>query len=333
MEEAIRIRYNGSILAEAVARYAIDPAQLETLPAFESYLYEFQRADAQYVLRLSHSLRRSAALIHVEVDWINFLHRGGAGVARAVASPQGQLVEAIDDGHGGQFLATAFVRAPGTHPRLADLWQPPLAVDYGRLIGRIHALSTRYQVPNPAWARPRWDAAGMMDVARWLPPDDEPVLERHRALMAYLRGLPQDHGYGMIHQDAHGGNFFVDEAGQITLFDFDDCVHGHFIYDIAMVIFYAVVNQPEPEAIISNFLPHFGRGYRQAYNLAASWLPEIPYFLKLREIDLYAVIHRSFDVNAIDNQWVAQFMTGRRQRLVEGIPFLDVDFRTLWLQG
>ncbi len=42
----------------------------------------------------------------------------------------------------------------------------------------------------------------------------------------------------MIHQDAHTGNLFVDDDYTMTLFDFDDCVYGHFIYDIAMVLFY-----------------------------------------------------------------------------------------------
>ena len=43
----------------------------------------------------------------------------------------------------------------------------------------------------------------------------------------------------MIHQDAHLGNLFVDDNYTLTLFDFDDCVYGHFIYDIAMVLFYS----------------------------------------------------------------------------------------------
>ena len=55
-------------------------------------------------------------LISGEVDWINYLARGGASVAKAVDSEQGNLVEPIDDGQGGQFLATAFVRAPGGPP-------------------------------------------------------------------------------------------------------------------------------------------------------------------------------------------------------------------------
>ena len=79
-----------------------------------------------------------------------------------------------------------------------------------------------------------------------------------------------------MHQDAHGGNFFVDEAGNITLFDFDDCVYGHFIYDIAMVLFYAVMSDFEQRT--PEFCVPFFRGYRSENHLDPIWLSEIPHF-------------------------------------------------------
>ena len=40
-------------------------------------------------------------------------------------------------------------------------------------------------------------------------------------LIGHLEMLPMDReSYGLIHQDAHGGNFFVHE-GRMTLFDFE----------------------------------------------------------------------------------------------------------------
>jgi hypothetical protein len=62
--------------------------------------------------------------------------------------------------------------------------------------------------------------------------------------------------------------------------------------------------------------------------LDQDWLKEIPYFLKLREIDLYAVIHRSFDVENITDPWVAMYMENRKQRIEDEVPFLDFDFST-----
>jgi Ser/Thr protein kinase RdoA (MazF antagonist) len=330
MEKRIRRRYNDRILTEAIGRYGIEPGNIHLLDGFESFMYEFDRDGRPFILRLAHTIRRSEELIHGEVDWINFLARGGASVAGAVLSSNDRLVEAIDDGCGGSFLATAFVRAPGKPPIKSD-WTPETFTAYGRLIGKMHALAQRYQPADPRWRRPHWDDPLMLDTERWLKPDDAGVIERYRELLAYLRGLPRDdpRAYNLIHQDAHAGNFFIDETGTITLFDFDDCVYGWFIYDLAMVIFYAAIGKEGVSAFIQAFMVDFLRGYTEENHLDPRWLGEIPNFLKLREIDLYAAIHRSFDVENLDDPWCMRFMDGRKQRIENDAPVIDFDFTSL----
>lgn len=330
MEARIRERFNDKILHEAMTCYAIDPAQFEELPGFESFIYAFTRADGDYILRISHSLRRSVELLHGEADWINYLADGGAGVAKAITSTQGALVEVIDDGQGGQFLATAFVRAPGI-PAWDTVWTPSFYANYGRAIGRMHALTKEYTPTDPAWRRLEWDDPLNIDMMDHLPAADRVAQRHYQRVLDHLRALPRGRdSYGMIHQDAHGGNFFIDDTEQITLFDFDDCVYGWFIYDIAMVFFYAATGNDDPTWLPREFAPHFLRGYRQENTLEPIWLAEIPWFLKLREIELYAVIHRSFDVSDLSGDpWVANFMTGRKARIDGGIPYIDFDFMQL----
>ncbi|MDO9027186.1 MAG: hypothetical protein Q7U87_04820, partial [bacterium] len=79
-------------------------------------------------------------------------------------------------------------------------------------------------------------------------------------------------------------------------------------------------------ALVKGLLPHFLEGYAQENRLDPKWLKEIPLFLKIREIDLYGAIHRSFDVNNIDNPWVAGFMKGRKEKIEQDVPYLDIDF-------
>ena len=38
-----------------------------------------------------------------------------------------------------------------------------------------------------------------------------------------------------------------------------------------------------------------------------------------------AVIHRDFDVTQIDDPWCASFMRGRKQRIENDIPFIDIN--------
>ena len=327
MEAAIRDRYNDQILHEVAGRYGIETGQIRLLDGFESFMFEYEQNGRAYILRLSHSIRRSVGLIMGEVDWINYLAQGGLGVSRAVPSQRGELVEVVDDGQGGQFLAAAFIKAAGGSAWDNGRWNETLFERYGRFIGRLHALSRNYKLPDPAWKRPDWDDPSNMHVSSWLPESQSLVREKWAALLRRLRALPQDDvSYGLIHQDAHGGNFYVDEQGRITLFDFDDCCYSWYVYDIAMVLFYALTNIADPEDFGAHFWSRFWPGYRAEYDLDPLWLEQMHPFFKLREIDLYAVIHRSHDVQNLNDPWVKKFMDGRRERIEQDIPYVNLDF-------
>jgi Ser/Thr protein kinase RdoA (MazF antagonist) len=154
--------------------------------------------------------------------------------------------------------------------------------------------------------------------------------QKYHALCDHLSVLPKENtSYGLIHQDAHGSNFLVDEAGVLTLFDFDDCVYSWFVNDIAIVLFYTVMDAEDWPTFTREFMTHFLWGYRQAHPLDPKWLKEIPCFLKLREIELYAVIHRDFEVSNIDHWWCARFMRDRKYKIEHDVPFIDFDFESL----
>ncbi len=326
MEKRIKDRFSEEILQEAMQAFDIQDGHIRLLDGFESFLYEFWRDKESFILRIGHSLRRSENLIRGEVDWINYLHQGGASVAKAISTSKGELVATLPDGRGGHFLATAFERAEGKPPGGED-WRETLFIQYGRLLGRMHSLSKDYSPSKLEWRRPEWDDPAMLEIESWLPGSETYVLGKYHILKSHLDGLPKTReSYGLIHQDAHGGNFFVNEEGKITLFDFDDCTYSWYINDIAIVLFYLLVGRGDQATFIKEFMPLFLEGYRSENQLEDAWLLQIPNFLKLREIDLYAVIHRSFDVENIDHPWVAMFMQDRKSRIENEVPFIDFNF-------
>jgi amicoumacin kinase len=332
MDPKIAARLDYKILQAAMRRYNISAECIEILDGFESFIYRYKRSDGHFILRIGHSSRRSPDLIRGEVDWINYLAAGGAQVARSIFSAYGNLVEPLDDGQGEEFLCTAFVHAPGREIRREHI-NDNLVINYGRLIGRMHALAKAYHVSNPAWMRYAWDAPENNTAERQMPAEEALALQKYREILAHLQSLPKDEdSYGMIHQDAHLGNAFVDDKNQLTLFDFDDCVYGHFIYDIAMVLFYAANGQPDPAAYTGWFMPLFLSAYRQENRLDPAWLTELPNFMKLREIDLFAAIHFSFeDGDHPDDPWCERYMNGRRERIEGDVPFIDYDWPALAL--
>ncbi len=323
MDPLIRSRLTDNILEQAARRYDLRPGDLRLLDGFESFIYEFDRGDDAFILRLGHDSRRPVNLVRGEIDFINAMADGGAGVARAVGAPDGTLVQTVDDGRGGQFVATAFVKAPGITAWQAG-WTPERYETYGRLLGRMHALSRDYEPRQPEWRRPEWDAATMDRTLSQLPPDETRIRKRYRDLLQTIRPLPRDRdAYGLIHYDAHEGNFFMDEDGRITLFDFDDCAYHWYAADIAIVVFYKVSMADDPEAHATEFFPAFMRGYWAENDLDRDLLAHIPLFLTLREIDLYAAIRH--DLGDELDGWAARYMDGRRARIEAAIPYLDLD--------
>ena len=329
MDPKIAALFNEDILKTACGHYSISADNVRALDGFESFIYEFDRDDGQFILRIGHSHRRSPDLIRGEVDWINYLAVNGVTVARAILSRTGNLVEPIDNGHGGQFLCTSFVKAQGATAGREQI-NERLFRSYGHLLGQMHALAKTYQPTDPAWTRYAWDDAPNNTPDRQLPESEKLVRQRYQALYEHLQSLPRDaDGYGMIHQDAHLGNLFVDEDYTMTLFDFDDCVHGHFIYDIAMVLFYvAMWDRDDMAGFTGRFMPTFLQGYREHNQLDPHWLAELPHFLKLREIDLFAAILFAMGEKPED-AWAAGYMNGRREKIENDIPYIEYDWDSL----
>lgn len=332
MEKRIRSRFNPFILNEAAGRFGTNINSLHELDGFENFMFEFPRGGGEFILRIAHSSRRSEALILGEVDWIHYLADRGVQAARAIRSENGRIAEAVDDGFGDQFLATAFIKADGVPPREAG-WSPGLYLTYGRLLGRMHALSKQYQLPVPDWKRPEWDDHLFQDIERNLPASEKNALDKYEQILEHVSGLPKNpSAYGLIHFDAHGGNMLVDHSGEITLFDFDDCLYNWFINDIAIVLFYITLFKENQKAFVNDFLKHFLSGYYQENQLDPVWFKEIPYFLKMREIDLYAVIHRSFDVENLEDPWNIRYMQDRKFRIENDVPVVDFDFDSIFIE-
>ena len=326
MEDQIRERYSDHILTQALAAYGIDRDTLQELDGFESYIYEFQGLDSPGILRISHSIRRPGELIRAELDWIDYLHRGGVGVSKPFRSVEGNWVESLEDGKGGFFQTAAFEKARG-EPHRGPEWPEELLWEYGNQIGRMHRLATNYRPSNPAWKRPNWNDPLHHQVQAFIPEGEVEIRQLFRDTVQQISQLPvEKNAYGLIHQDPHQGNFFVDGDGKITFFDFDDSSYSWFVEDIALVLFYAVMGQEDPSGFTEFFLKGFLPGYFAAYPLELKWFQEIPTFLKMRELDLYAVIHRSFDVDNLEDPWCLWYLDGRAESLLEGKPYLEFDF-------
>ncbi len=328
MDQHIQRLFNQVIVAQAIVRYGISVEDVSLIGGFESYVYEFARDGCAYVLRFTHDSHRTANEIRGEAEWINYLADRGIPAARAVLSAHEQLVEVIPADEGA-FIVTAFEKAPGTYPGQEDLG-PVLFRKMGTLVGRMHTLTQMYTPSRPAYRRHQWyeDSEAFAKTMQGHVPSM--LSKKFAAIMDRLRTLPTPHdAYGLVHIDVHRGNFYLD-GDCLTLFDFDDCQYSWFVDDIAMALFYAVpVAEDNPERIAAArmFLAHFLPAYCSETYLDPVWFMHVPTFLKAREVAVCMALwaHTGGDLEQLQG-WSRAFMDERLARILNDMPYLDLDF-------
>lgn len=327
-------RYHDHIRDEAARLFGILPAELSRLDAFENFVFEGTGEDGEeLILRISHSARRTLDYTLGEVEFVRYLAAAGVPVSSVVLAQSGRFVEQIPDTEpGAYFVVTAFERARGCvfdhAPALKEqFWKPPLFRELGRLFARLHQRAQSYQPSHPRHARQQWHEYDVVDIDRFAPREEQLVRERVAALIERLQRLPRSpEHYGLIHADLHPHNFCFD-AGQLTVFDFDNCEYAWFIKDIAVLLFYVARAEPAPrrDEAAAAFLDPFLQGYRELRPCAREWLEAIPDLLALQRAMNYALFHQYRDPERLDAPALDAWRRFRRD-IEADTPVLRLDF-------
>lgn len=331
MEIAVMQEFNDEIVHEAAARYGINKEKLKLIGDFENYIYEYEKDNQHFILRFIHSSHRTEDLVNGELDWIFYLHKNGANVCNPVFSNNNKLVERIA-AKSSYFLATAFEKAQGEPPMRNNeaIWNSSLFKSWGQTVGKMHALTKNYKPSNEYCKRFKLQEDDLYKNGEmYIKVYGDEFVQKHRYLMKWYSSLPISRDfYGLVHTDVHQGNFFVKE-NDITVFDFDDCAYSWFMNDIAIVLFYVTWRMPSREntrtQFAKNFFEHFLRGYSMENSLDPCWLNTIPNFLKLREIIVFAVLNKKWDLENLNENQKA-LLEDMRYKIENNIPYLDIDF-------
>lgn len=321
-----------SLLTAVAARYGIIPSELTQLPGGHfAWVYGFRRQGQDCILRITPP-NEDASLNSTRqiLEWLAFLADHGGPVSCPIRSLSGGLIE-IMDYVGQTYLSTAFEKAPGilAEEILLEDWNDALFQALGRAVGSCHRIASQYS-PLAESRRPAWDQpTNCFNPLDALHGADAILLAKRSLVLEALASLPKDaEHYGLAHMDLHFANFFVDAASsKITLFDFDDCAYGWYTMDLAMLLFDVLVvyRGADRGKFARHFLEHLLRGYLPQKSLDRFLIAQLPLFLKLLEIGLYIMLYRDYAAAESDG-WSSKFMPGRRERIEQDIPYVDLDF-------
>jgi Ser/Thr protein kinase RdoA (MazF antagonist) len=328
VEAVARDAFTSPVRDAIFVHFGLRQSDWQDLGGFESFV--FANAAEKRIFRVTHISHRSLADIQAELEFLSFLKSNGAAVSEPIVPIHRQQVEYVEQV--GAFICCQFAMAEGRLVSQAD-WQSPLFESWGESIGQFHQLASQYQ---PVGAkRFDWRVDANLDYRSRVPPSETKILGFADQHVEALRRLPTDRDlYGLIHSDAHPGNFFL-HGEALTFFDFDDCCYQWFVFDVATVLFGAVLrpwvgdSAQARETEAKNFLSAFLKGYSKAFNVSAFMLEQMHLFLKLRELSLYAVIHSQLDINNLEEDFPIKVMKGRQARLAADLPFLEIDFTAL----
>jgi len=275
---------------ELAARYGVDLETLASFGAFESEVVHGTRPDGPIVLKIFNAARRTQDQVHAELDWLRSLRAENLPVVEPVPSLAGRWIEPVTDDQGTATHGAAYRRASGAHVPYAE-WRPELIERFGNLIGHLHR-HTRTNVPTGP-LRPTWRELDALDEAQEAYADDPEMLaaieDVRPAFQAVGKGLGEN---GLIHADAHAWNVLID-GDDLTLVDFDDAVMGPYLYDLAVVLYYAVATRPkeDPAASAAAFLTPFLRGFDAVVERPQGSAEDVATLLAMRRTDLAIAVH------------------------------------------
>ena len=306
------------IPADLAAAYGVCQGDFRFITQVQNYIFAYERNGEEFILRLTPQTHQSHEQVMAEVDWVNDLVERGVSVARVVPASDGSLSQAVEL-VGQHCTAVSFQKLAGAIGS-GEYWTADIFLEWGRLTGRLHRESQKYQ-PRSGRQRASW-----ADRLPSLIPesvDDEIAMERLAEIAEHLNSLPKSSdSYGLIHADLHFWNFAVSSAG-LTAFDFDNSEYNWFVADLGTAVFEAATcgyqKLPRDE-FIKRFLESFVAGYERECALGAA-LEQVPLFAKVREICIYLVLRKRWK-NRTLSPFQTRFFESVRQAVVEDLPFM-----------
>ncbi len=278
------------LLKKVADKYQLPFPFLKPVRNVDAMVFDYK---GEYIIKITSTDKKSAEAVHQTALWQSYLSMHEPAVATVIPSASGNLSEQIA-GITGNYTVVVCAKTPGI-PVLKKDWIPDLIFLTGKLTGRLHALTKKYN-----------HGSDMNHIADWrnvvaghvsgLSKKYVSQKNRFQYLMTRVN-LTEDekNRYGVVHNDIHRGNLTL-ANNKLHLFDFDDTCRTWFINDIAGIYYNTILDKGnklnfENKPLVSN-MEYFWRGYNIENRLSAEEMKLLPVFIALRAISGFAYLYR-----------------------------------------
>src|SRR5690606_11983741 len=105
--------------------------------------------------------------------------------------------------------------------------------------------------------------------------------------------------------------------------------YQYFVSDIAIAIFYSVwsvchnYSQNDKDNFAQRFLADFMKGYNEENYLDEHWIEQIPYFMMLRDLTLYAVFNKKIGIERMNDR-EKSLLADIKDRILREVPIANI---------
>jgi len=293
------------------------------------YICSKDGADS-FVLRVSSLGDRILPSYLAETEFVRYLAQNGAPVADVLPSVNGSYVECIES-EGITHFVSLFEYADGmliSENGYRYREGAPLSEYFyntGKTLGIIHRLSKEYK---PRFRRPDFSERYNPDYLKALIPDEYSGLKSAilNRIEKYSRLPSNESCCGLVHFDFNDGNYHINmDTGKITVFDFDNCLYCHYMFDLAALWIQGTGwcaferDADKRRHFMKEYFDTVVRGYRSETDLSDGQLELLPFFIDLALVesivDEFECCRRSGELPDYDD------ITDTSASLIGNIPY------------
>lgn len=193
------------------------------------------------------------------LEWARALKEYKKTICAPILSKNGEILEDVKVGN-WELVISVFHTAQGELLEVSDV-KPMTLISAGDMLGTIHKLSMERGLSDVKYNIPNIEELFYQRIEGVRDMISDALIKRINTLVSLVRAIPNDSdNFGVCYGEYDLHNIMVN-TNNIYLFDFDNTVYAHYLYDVASFV----------DSLLGNgYLP--GRKSRDVtYNVILPW--------------------------------------------------------------